>query len=319
MPQPLRTSIPGSSLSPVQSRAASCGVWRRREAIRTYGEGHLRAQLAANRWATPSPRVVVFHNGPLTEEQRMWVALLGAPPGAMLHGLSAAAWDGLRGFPPDGLSLVIPGSSYKPRGKQFALLSEEDVLVHWSRRLGPEDVNDAALPPRTRLPRSVLDAASEKIASRRSRSLILAAVQQDLTTPQELWEALSRRGRCRHRALIIESIRDAGGGIESLPEREFDALRRLRRLPEPLRQHVLRRKDGKYYLDNDWPQFGIRAEVHGIPHSDVRTWDNDLLRQNDITIEGGGLLIFSSYAIRHLSERVGDQLERLFAARGWRT
>jgi hypothetical protein len=81
---------------------------------------------------------------------------------------------------------------------------------------------------------------------------------------------------------------------------------------------VLRRRDGRYYLDNDWPDFGIRVEIHGIPHSRVRDWDRDLLRQNDITIAGGGLLVFSSFAIRHLDCVVGDQLQRLFSVRGLR-
>jgi hypothetical protein len=263
------------------------------------------------------PHVVVTHNGPLTDEQRLWVALLGAPPGALLHGPSAAVQDGLRGLTPDGLTLVIPGSSCNPAKAQLDLPSDWGVEVRWSRVLGPEDVHALGVPPRTRMPRSIVDAASERVSPLRSRVIVLAAVQQRLVTTAALWDALSRRGRCRHRALIVESIRDASGGIESLPEREFELLRRRRGLPAPSRQSVLRRVDGRYYLDNDWPELGMRAEVHGIPHSEVRNWDHDLLRQNDITIAGGGLLIFSSYAIRHLDRVVGDQLARLFASRGY--
>jgi hypothetical protein len=271
----------------------------------------------AKRWAAPLPHVVVAHNGPLSDEQRMWVALLGAPPGALLHGLSAAVQDGLRGFTPDGLTLVIPGSSCNPARAQLDLPREWAVNIRWSRVLGRDDVHELAVPPRTRLPRSIVDAASEKVSPLRSRVIVLASVQQRLVTHVALWDALSRRGRCRHRALIVESIRDASGGIESLPEREFELLRRRRGLPAPSRQSVLRRRDGRYYLDNDWPEFGIRAEVHGIPHSEVRNWDYDLLRQNDITIAGGGLLVYSSYAIRHFDTVVGDQLERLFRIRGY--
>jgi hypothetical protein len=263
------------------------------------------------------PHVVVTHNGALSYEQRMWVALLGAPPGAVLHGLSAAVQDGLRGFKPDGLTLVIPGSSCNPARAQLDLPVEWGVQVRWSRMLGRDDVQELAVPPRTRLPRSIVDAASEKVSPLRSRVIVLASVQQRLVTPAALWDALSRRGRCRHRALIVESIRDASGGIESLPEREFELLRRRRGLPPPSRQSVLRRRDGRYYLDNDWPDFGIRVEVHGIPHSGVRNWDHDLLRQNDITIAGGGLLVYSSYAIRHLDTVVGEQLGRLFENHGY--
>src|SRR5699024_7775841 len=130
--------------------------------------------------------------------------------------------------------------------------------VHWSTMLGPEDVNGDAVPPRTRLPRSIVDAASERVPVRRSRVLVLAGVQQRLVRPRDLRDALSRRGRCRNRRVITESIADAEGGIASLPEQEFDRIRASRGLPVPHRQRVLRRKDGRYYLDNDWPEWGIR-------------------------------------------------------------
>ncbi len=298
--------------------ARAVGVLRRQDACRMLGEGRVDAELEGGRWQAPTALVVVQHNGPLTQEQRIWVTLLSAPPGAMLHGLSGAMYDGLKGFVPDALTIVIPGSSRNPRRKQLVLPPEWGVQVRWSTKLGADDVNQIALPPRTRLPRSLLDAASEKVAERRARVIILAAVQQRLVRTGFLWDALSRRGRCRNRAIIAESIRDAEGGIESLPEREFDLIRARRRLPEPTRQQVMRRRDGRYFLDADWPEFGVRSEVHGIPHSEVRNWDNDLLRQNDVNIGGGGLLVFSSYAIRHLPQRVGDQLEAMFARRGYR-
>lgn len=248
----------------------------------------------------------------------MWVALLAAPPGSMLHGLSAAQHDGLKGIEPDHLAIVVPASALDPRKYRMATLPKEwNVVVRWSTKLGPEDVRRGVAPPRTRTPRSIVDAASERIAPRRARVIVLAAVQQRLATPAQLWDALSRRGRCRNRAIIAESVIDAGGGIDSLPEHDFEQIRRLHRLPEPSRQVVLQRRDGCFYLDADWKRWGIRAEIHGIPHSQVANWDRDLTRQNEISIDGGGLLVFSSYAIRHLAATVGDQLERMFRGRGW--
>lgn len=283
-----------------------------------YGDGLVRAHLAGGRWQQPVHGVLVTHNGPLPLEQRTWVALLAAPPGAMLHGLSAATYDGLNGLAPDALSIVVPGSARDPRPFRMRQLPPDwGVVVRWSTKLGPEDVRPTAMPPRTRLPRSVVDAASERVPERRARVLVLAAVQQQLTRPPELWDALSRRGRCRNRAIIAESIVDAAGGVDSLPEHDFDQIRRLRRLPEPSRQSVVRRRDGRYYLDAEWRRWGIRAEIHGIPHLKVANWDRDLERQNEITIEGGGLLVFSSYAIRHLANTVGNQLERMFHSRSW--
>jgi hypothetical protein len=79
---------------------------------------------------------------------------------------------------------------------------------------------------------------------------------------------------------------------------------------------VFRRRDGRYYLDADWPTWGVRAEIHGVPHSFVANWDQDLLRQNDIAI-AGDLLVFSSYAVRRQAIRVGNQLEAMFRRKGW--
>ena len=100
------------------------------------------------------------------------------------------------------------------------------------------------------------------------------------------------------------------------PEREFDIIRRRVRLPEPTRQQILCRADRRFYLDAAWDEMGVRVEVHGIPHTHVRNWDDDLLRVNEISIVGGAL-VFSSYAIRHRADQVAEQLLRMFRSRGW--
>lgn len=128
---------------------------------------------------------------------------------------------------------------------------------------------------------------------------MLAGVQQKLVSPSQLREALSRRGPCRHRALIIESILDAAGGIQPLPERDVDRIRRQCGLPPPARQAPVRRPDGRYYLDREWLEYGAAVEIHGIPHLAVRHWEQDLARANEIVIQGARLLVFSSYAVRH--------------------
>jgi hypothetical protein len=292
-------------------------VWLRKDLVALGSDSRIRAQLRAARWQAPFPRVVVLHNGPLTSVQRMWAALMAGPPGTLLHGLSALQHDGFRAFPPQSLALVIPGSSANPRAHQLSAPPEWRLNVRWSRELSAADVNDVALPPRTRIARSILDAASERIPEWRARAIVLAGVQERLVRPAALWEALGRRGRCRNRAVIAESIADAQGGVHSVPERDFDLIRRRAGIPEPTRQQILTHEDGRNYLDSDWDEYGIRAEIHGAPHIEIAQWDEDLLRQNDITVSGA-LLVFSSYAIRHRPERVAEQLVRMFRSRGWR-
>jgi hypothetical protein len=320
-------SVVGPAAEPPHLRAARTsaarqfarahGVLARIEANRDFGRGHVDAQVVARRWQCPVESVVVLHNGPLTNEQQMCVSLLAAPIGTVVGALSAALCDGMHGFRPDSLTLVAPGSARNHRRSACDAV-DWPVSLKWSTMLGPEDVMSQASPPRTRLPRSILDAASERVSKARARVLVLAAVQQRLTQPPAMWDALSRRGRCRNRVIIAQSILDAVGGIESLPEQAYDMILRDRRLPRPRRQQPVQRQDGRYYLDNDWPEFGVRAEIHGIPHIRVANWNEDLLRQNDITISDGGLLVFSSYAVRYQARRVGDQTEAMLRRRGWR-
>lgn len=251
------------------------------------------------------------HNGPLTRDQELWACLLGAPPGSALAGPTAAELDGLRGFESDRIWLVVPQGRRRPVA--------DGVTSMWSTQLGPGDVHPLRLPRRTTIERSLLDMSINARCAQAARAPLLAGVQQRLTVPARLHEALVRRGPCARRALIAETLDDAEGGIQSLPEREFDVLRQRRGLPPPARQRVVRRPDGRYYLDADWQQFDLSVEIHGMPHLEVRNWDADLDRHNELNIDGRRLLQFCSYAVRHQSERVGEQLERALRRGGWRS
>jgi hypothetical protein len=288
--------------------AAADGVLTLREAYQRWTPAYAAAQLAARRWQRPATRVVVMHNGPLTPLQHRWVAVLAGPPGTVLGGLTAAADDGLQGFEPTEVSIVIPNSARMPS-------PPSDVRVMRSIELTARDVHPICVPPRTRMARSLVDAASDKASPpQRSRAVLIAGCQQGLSRPSALFDALSRRGPCRNRALIKETIADAAGGVESLPESGFDRLCLRAGLPVATRQRVLRHPDGRFYLDRYWHALDLCVEVHGVPHMAVRQWDADLDRQNEIVIAGPRLLVFSSFAVRHLEDRVIDQLTR-FAGR----
>ena len=263
----------------------------------------LYALVSSGRWQRPARGVFVAHNGPLTPVQRDWVALLAAPPGSVLGGLSALAHDGF-----DVFRVHRPTVVAKMGASPFAY---EDVDLHWSKFLDSRDVHPLRTPPRTRPARSVVDAASWEPQERRSRAIVLAAAQRGIVSTRHLREALTRRGACRHRGLIVESYLDALGGIQSLPERDFDRIRIECRLPRPDRQAAVRRSDGKYYLDVWWKRFNLACEIHGIPHMRVENWDNDLLRLNEVAIRGKRTLVFSSYAIRRQADIVKDQLVRM--------
>jgi very-short-patch-repair endonuclease len=117
--------------------------------------------------------------------------------------------------------------------------------------------------------------------------------------------------------VIVESVLDAGGGIQSLPERDFDDIRRSAGLPPPTRQLRVKGPDGRFHLDVAWEDSGIAVEVHGVSHLEAEKWSADLARANEIVIGGRRLLAFSSFSIRHEQAAVADQLLRLFRSAGW--
>ena len=244
------------------------------------------------------------HNGPLSNRERREVGLCLGPRRSAFGGLTALAFDGFEGFDRPETYVVLPEGA---RG-----IRRDRLIPHWSTRLDAEDIHPTRVPRRTRPARSVVDAASWSHSDRQARTIVIAAFQQRLISIRSIREALARRGPCRRRAVIVESVLDASGGIQSIPERDFDEIRRRAGLPMPSRQVRVKGNDGRYYLDAAWVHLGLAIEIHGIPHLEVRNWDADLIRSNEVVIGGRRLIVFSSYAIRHQPEIVADQLIRLF-------
>lgn len=281
-----------------------------RAVLERVSRSRLRGLVRQGVWQNPYRGVYVTHNGHLTADERDAVALLAAAPESALGGLSALRHDGFTGRSLDRPVVVQPIGASKP--------AYDDVVLHWSSVLDDRDVHPSRTPRRTRPARSLVDAASWAASDVVAREIVIAGVQQGLVRTSDLREALSRRGTCRRRALIVQSILDAAGGIQSLPERDFDEARRHAGLPQPSRQTRRRGPDGRYYLDVAWEDLDVAVEIHGIPHLAVAQWDDDLRRANELVINGDHLLIFSSFAVRHEQQRVVDQVKRLLWSRGWR-
>ena len=295
-------------------RALQHDVLARSQLVDQVEADTVRRRVRAGLWQSPHPRVVVLHNGPLTSPQREWVALLAAPAGSALGGATAARLDGFelpwRGDRADEqVEVVVPQGSRR--------LAVPWVRTRWSTALDAADVHPVAAPRRTRLPRSVLDIAADQPDERSARAVVFAAVQQRLVTATALDTALDRRGPCRHHGVVVETLLDLGGGIHSVPERDFDLVLRVRGLPRPTRQAVLQRPGGRRYLDAYWAAYRLAVEVDGAQHRDPAQWDVDLAKAADAVAGGVRLLRFTSYAVRHERQRVGDILERALQSGGW--
>ncbi len=281
------------------------------QARRHLGPKATRWQLASGRWQRRYARVLVAHSGPLDQDQEQWAAVLHAGPGAVLAGPTAATLGGLVGYESRAVHLLVPATRHAA--------AAPGLVVRRSAVLSGVDIQPARLPTRTRLERSVLDAASSARDVDRAAALLLAAVQQRLTSPQRLRQVLDRLGRLPRRALLLQVLADADGGSHSLPERAFVLGLRRRRLPLPDRQRVRIDRDGRRrYLDAEWDDYGVRVKIDGSAHMDIERWWADLRRQNALTLtDGARLLRFPGVLVRTANDDVMDVVAVALRLGGW--
>lgn len=181
--------------------------------------------VRSGRWQRPAKGVVVRHSGPLSHDDRVWCELLVQGPRAALAGLTAASFDGLTGFSSAAIFVAVPRGG-RPRQR-------EGVVVRTSQWLGDRDVHPVRTPRRTRLPRSIIDASSWAATDLRAQAILAASVQQGLVSAQSLAEIVHERVNVARRQLIVETIRDVGGGSLSEYELLFMRMCRQFHLPTP--------------------------------------------------------------------------------------
>ena len=202
----------------------------------------LRWRIRTRRWQQPCRGIVVAQSGPLTERQNLWIAVLWAGPGATLAGLTAASLDGLRGFTDQEqpIHLLVPASRSVRRASPGL-----PAVVHYSTALGPADVHPVRKPPRTRVARSLVDAAAWMATDRGAQAVLAAGVQQRLARVADLTAVVARNHRLARRAVISATLADIAGGAHALSELDFTRLLRQYRLPEPDRQAARRDPAGR--------------------------------------------------------------------------
>jgi hypothetical protein len=153
------------------------------------------AQLEARRWKCVGPLVTVLDNGTLSPGQLRWVAVLNAGVGAALCARTALEVDGLRGWEDPGIHVVVAKGARPP--------TLAGIVLHESRRYEPDrDRHPVALPWRTRIERSAIDAGAWSRSPRTACGLLAAVVQQRLTQSDRLLAELHSAGHVRHRRVM---------------------------------------------------------------------------------------------------------------------
>jgi uncharacterized protein DUF559 len=272
-------------------------------ALRFMTESQLRWRIASGRWQKPARGVVVAQSGPLSDGQLLRVALLRAGPQAALAGLTAARLDGLQGFDDKRpmretpIYLLVP-VGYKRRTPPLGLT----VITRYSQFLGDAHVHPTRQPRRTRIARSLIDAAAWMPTDRGSIAVLAAGVQQGLVRVDDLRLLVGRMETLHRRKLIIEVLADIAGGSQAISELDF--LRLVVRpfgLPEPSRQSA--RRDGRgrrRWIDAAWDDRKIAVEIDGAQHiaDPLQRWD-DMERDLALTLDGYQTLRFPAWLVRN--------------------
>lgn len=298
------------------------GVLTSAAALRYMSEDQLRWKISSGRWQKPVRGVVVAQSGPLTGRQLLRVTLLAAGPRAALAGLTAAQLDGLTGFDDKGkgdhrpIYLLAP-YGYRRRTAPLGLT----VITHYSRRLGDGDVHPAKQPRRTRIARSIVDAASWMATDRGAMAVLAAGVQQRLVRVEDARQAAEQVIKFRRRKLILETLGDIAGGAQALSELDFTRnVVRAFRLPEPTRQTARRDARGRRrWTDVSWDDYKLVVEIDGAQHTEdpLQRWD-DMERDIDLGDGGYRTLRFPAWLVRQNPQSVARTIRQALRRAGYR-
>jgi hypothetical protein len=277
----------------------------------------LRWRIKSGRWQQPCRGIVVAHSGPLTERQKLWVAAFWGGSGAALAGLTAARLGGLHGFDWDTekIHLLRPVSR-----KVRADTPQLDLVVHYSRKLGEADVHPVLRPVRTRMIRSLVDAAAWMATDRGAQALLAAGVQQRLVRVSDLTRLVEDNERLPRHTLMKVTLGDIEGGSQALSELDFMAnVVRGCHVPVPTRQVPRRDSQGKRrWLDVLYEDVHLAIEIDGAGHLDIlRYWD-DMNRDNELKLAGYTVLRFPAYIVRYYPELVAAKIRQAFLDAGIR-
>ncbi len=274
--------------------AAQAGVlsWRQLGELGV-PRGLVRNKVASGRWARRTEEVFTTTTGPLSREQRLWLAVLHCGPQAMVGGLSAAAVHGLRNWERDDVCVIVSNDdSFEP------VVGVE--IFRTRRRLGL--MRHPSPLPTCRLEPSVLLWAAHTPAVRSGMGVLAAVVQQRLTTPVALASWVDRLKPLRRAPAMRALLADLAGGSQSLAEVDVVRMCRENGLRVPDRQ--VRRRDSAgalRYTDCEWDLPDGRTlvlEVDGAFHIEVRQYELDVRRHRRLTTPTRSVIRCTSQELR---------------------
>jgi very-short-patch-repair endonuclease len=268
----------------------------------------VRANVRARRWRRVGSQSISLTTGPLTRSAQEWAAVFEAGPRAFLDGVSSLVASGLRKFDDPTIRVSVPRGARVRRGKRLD--------IRQTRRWHSDDIVGTGVPrsrPAVAAVRGALWARSDKQAA----LVMTMAVQQGLVDAQGLGVELLRIRRDRRRRFLHAVVLDLLQGVRALGEAEFRRMCRRRGLPDPSRQVVRKGRNGTYYLDAVWDEWGVVVEIDGIHHAWAQNLVADALRQNDVMLANARVLRLPLLGLRIAPDEFFAQIGDALRQAGW--
>lgn len=290
--------------------AQQSGAVGRQQALqRGWTAGSIDWQVVSARWRRLHPGVYVTFTGPLPWITTAWAALLHAGPAAALGHRSAARLQGLLDEDPTPIDVVVPWG--------HRVTTRPGLVVRGSRHLAVR-THPARTPPQTRVEDTVLDLVGRSTSVDEAVGWLTRACQRRVTTSTRLMQAAARRGRLRHRRLLLEVLADVTDGVASPLELRYRRhVEVAHALPPGVRGQALRLAGRRWYADVRYEAYRTRVELEGLEwHPADLRWRDDV-RDNAAVLSGDVVLRFGWRAV------VGDpcesaaQVAAVLLARGW--
>jgi hypothetical protein len=287
------------------------GVFTRAQALASgLTRAEIEHRLTRKLWQRVFPGVYASFSGPLTRAAQVWAAVLRAGSGAVASHQTAAELQGLTDRPSPVLHVTVPGTRHPTR--------VEGVVIHRCDRL-TERRHPSRLPPQTTVEETVLDLVDASTRADDAMAWLARAVGSRVATGPRLAAAMKRRGRLRHRALVVDALADIASGSHSVAElRYLRDVERCHGLPASTRQ-VRRVVDGaSRYDDVRYQRYATLVEIDGrAAHPEHARW-RDMRRDNAAVLAGHRVLRYGLADIASTPCRVAGQVIEALRAGGWR-
>jgi len=275
-----------------RSQLRECGVSRQ----------HIAHQVAAGRWQTLGPNVVVLSNGVLSRLQWMQAGVCHVGPRGALDGWTRLELAGLRGWIRTPIHVATDHGRREP--------APPGLVVHQSRHLDPVDIVEGPLRSVT-VARAAIDAAGWLPTARSACGLVTAVAQQKLASPEEMLEVLARIYRVRHTAALREALSDAAAGAQSNAERDVHAMMRSAGLRDIRRQFPVMLSRGLIHVDlaATLPDGRVLVvEVDGPHHDDPEQRARDAERDAELLALGYTVLHIPRWLVQSDPDAVRARL-----------